>query len=163
MSSFALPIQNLAARANSSVERADQIHRSVTRSQFWLSAVCYLPTLGLLHGLCGSLAKVVKGLTSGVLDSASADDLRRAAHDLSQIHGRINRLLGIYSKVGIRQAWPYGSLLGEIEQQNDHLASIAEGIYMALDPEFQDLMADALGELSGPERDRSSPLAEMHR
>jgi hypothetical protein len=122
----------------------------------------FVPTIpGVLTVITG-LDRVIGTLNSESMDALSEKDLRVLAHDSAQIHGRLTKLIRIYREQGVLRFWPYSRLISKLESRSEHLASISEGLYMAVDDDFKCLLNEAMTGVVGVGLDRSIPLAEVH-
>ena len=97
------------------------------RSQTRIAAVLLLGTLVRLLLISRDLDKLIDFLNSAVMDQGSEADLKKIAHDLGQLIGKLGKVLKAYDSIGLRATPIYRPVLDRVNGRRDHLFSVVEG------------------------------------
>lgn len=106
------------------------------------AVVRLLPTVPDMCRVVYYLDKSIACLNSPAIDQYSDLEAKRLIHELDQLGKRLAKMLRLCSDVGIDKELPYRALLKRIEEKNEHLGSITEGLRMSLEPSFEDCIAE---------------------
>ena len=149
MSALALqyPMLSLKARATRVVEQASKTARLVDASRGRVMAIALLPTAPALFMIGRRLDAVIDTLNSPALDRIENSEVKPLAHELSQLSGKLRKMVSQYDQAGVREYGLYRSLLERIESGNSHLLSIVEGLYLSMTEGFGEMMTEAANEL----------------
>jgi hypothetical protein len=134
------PFTGIQSNADRTIRSAERRIRQADRAKSWFAAVLLSGTLPALLFIGRDLGSLIDLLNSPEADNCTEADLRRLTHDLSQMNGRLNKILKTYSAVGVSGKPIYRTLLDRIANRNNHLASIVEGLYMSTQPGFGEIM-----------------------
>ncbi|MGE5570232.1 MAG: hypothetical protein ACM3S5_14445 [Rhodospirillales bacterium] len=159
MSSAAVPIGLLESRTQAVlVATAAKPRRNVPRVSAWLA---FAPSLRWLVLLAAAMPTAVRSLSVGCGGMQDAQEIRKLAHRVNQLHQRLIKMLAIYDQAGLRDAFPYRMMLDVISKHLEALGSIAEGLYMCLDEDFQRIIDGTVAELRDVALSRRPPVAQM--
>jgi hypothetical protein len=148
MASIALPLfQDLENTASAAVARVDCARKQTHTAQRWLAGFLCAPALPGLALMPRNLRVAINLLNSPEVDLLSEEELRQVAHRVQQLHGKLRKLVVLSQDLGLSHIPIYHHLLAQVEQRTDHLGSIAEGLYMSLNDDFQTMLTDAAEEL----------------
>jgi hypothetical protein len=149
MSAFALPIfADLSHSTDAVASRVDAKRVAKVRiASKWIAAIALAPTLPHLFRTAKEVGRVIEYLNSKAADELSEKELREIAHLINQCHGRMQKVLTRFKSLGLSGLVVYASILSDVEQKSDHLASIGEGINMSLNGDFRSLVELGLEEL----------------
>jgi hypothetical protein len=140
--------------------RAKQVEKAKSRIAF----VYMLPSVKELFLLPRDINAVIAELNSPEKTASwTTEDLRSLAHMLSTATNRLSKVIKAYREHGISDMLPYRWLLPRLSDRNDHLASIVEGLYMTISPDFAENMKSLATELRDTidEAELRSPIAQM--
>jgi hypothetical protein len=157
-------ISNHAQRASKTTGIAERRLLMFQKGQTRIAAILLCGTLLRLLLISRDLNKLIDFLNSAVMDSGSEADIRKAAHDLGQLIGRLGKMLKSYESIGLRGMPTYRPILDRVNGRRDHLSSIVEGMHLSLDKNFVEMIGEAAEELraevAGSERSsRCQPVA----
>jgi hypothetical protein len=162
-SSFA-QISDYARRASKTTGVAERRLLMFQRCQVRVAAVLLCGTLLRLFFIARDMDRLIDVLNSAAMDEGSEADIKKAAHDIGQLIGKLGKLLKAYESIGLRGMPIYRLVLGRVNEKRDHLSSIVEGLHLSLDKDFAKMVGEAAEELraavKGSERrSRWQPVA----
>lgn len=108
--------------------------------------IALLPTLPTLYLLDRALGKSTRYFALE-FNAESKEELKTCAHELRSVHLRLAKVLAQIERLGIKNYFPYRRALATIEEQNEYLHSIVEGMYMSLNDGFGPVIADSIDQL----------------
>lgn len=154
----AATFDELETRTYWALAETGRARRAVREAQFRGTWCVYASLLTFF------LRRLVSNVTATELRTFDTERAQGLIENLQKLHSMLNEMLGLAEQERLSQGQLCGRLFRTIQNDTARLGDVLESYYLSLDPDFQRMVKDAIGQLKpkqGRPSDWKSSLAAM--
>lgn len=146
------PIQWLTSETKSLFSKTEKVKKWVANlfraHESLLLAIMLSGNIRTLWSLGRQTRELVARLNSPLIDTIPSGEVRRLAHELSQLAIKQRKLVEVYEEMNLRSNFAYRGGLSLIDDSSIHLQSVVEGLHLSSSEDFKKMIVDAASEIT---------------